>query len=52
MKYKIDNAIIMLFIVIAILGYKDSTIFYANLILAFMLACTREIKIHIDKVLR
>lgn len=51
MKYKIDVAIVMLFICIALLGYKDYTVFYANLILAFIAVYTREIKMHIDEVL-
>ena len=50
MKYKIDIAITILFIVQAILYHNNYTIFYANLILAFISACTREIKIHIDGV--
>lgn len=52
MKYKIDIAITILFIVLAILCYNNHTLFYGNLILAFISACTMEIKMHIDEALR
>ena len=52
MKYKIDIVVITLFLILTILCYGNGTIFYGNLILAFIAACTMEIKIHIDETLK